>query len=395
MEGLSLVFCALFVVTLFGFAYTTRASFLSQEYTNTPPTTPYTHVTFCEIVPFNKKSSQPTWEDQSQEWQEKMSELGQRMVHAKVGLVYFVHGTFAGDDPFGIVHAIRNAYPKLSSKLKKVNDYIKRRTDAILADKGNYLPEYVELFKKAISSNIPCERFIWSSENHHWGRLKEAMKFAENLAANVKEKKLSRGERVLLIGHSHAGQLFALLTNFLARSQGVHELLKVLVLSGVDAAQFDKALEVICEVPLDIVTFGTPPRYSWGKGNYRLLNIINHRGYGYLGGCMKGFLRTKDGDYIQQWGIAGTDIPALADNRLNKQLDQYLGTGFNINTWLKNIQARMRVPHYGETILVDYKDASLFFPNCTKTLFGHGVYTKFEKMLFNTQLIADTWYRKL
>lgn len=293
MEGLSLVFCALFVVTLFGFAYTTRASFLSQEYTNTPPTTPYTHVTFCEIVPFNKKSSQPTWEDQSQEWQEKMSELGQRMVHAKVGLVYFVHGTFAGDDPFGIVHAIRNAYPKLSSKLKKVNDYIKRRTDAILADKGNYLPEYVELFKKAIGSNIPCERFIWSSENHHWGRLKEAMKFAENLAANVKEKKLSRGERVLLIGHSHAGQLFALLTNFLARSQGVHELLKVLVLSGVDAARFDKALEVICEVPLDIVTFGTPPRYSWGKGNYRLLNIINHRGYGYLGGLHERIFENK------------------------------------------------------------------------------------------------------
>ncbi len=72
MEGPSLVFCALFVVTLFGFAYTTRAGFLSQEYTNAPPTTPYTHVTFYEIVPFNKKSSQPTWEDQSREWQARL-----------------------------------------------------------------------------------------------------------------------------------------------------------------------------------------------------------------------------------------------------------------------------------------------------------------------------------
>lgn len=366
--------------------------YLSQKYTSDPPAAPYTHTEFKEIVPFNKRY--PGLEAQSPEWRDKMKGMGQQLNLFKVGLIYFLHGTFVGDDPFGAIDGIRNICPELSPKLKKVNFYIKKGIDKLIADNGNYLEKYVELFGKAIGNGIPCKRFIWSSENHHLGRLKETVKLVETLAKDIEEKELSRNGRIVLIGHSHAGQLFALLTNFLTQPQGVDELLKAIVVCGVNSAKFNEALKVIREVQLDIVTFGTPPRYGWGKGNYRLLNIINHRGQGYLGGCIKGLLRTKDGDYIQQWGISGTDIPALVDNRINKRLDRYLGAGFDIRAWLRNMQARMRVPHYGETILVDYKDSSLFFPNCTKNLFGHGIYTKFEKMLFNTQLIVNRFYVK-
>jgi len=32
-------------------------------------------------------------------------------------------------------------------------------------------------------------------------------------------------------------------------------------------------------------------------------------------------------------------------------------------------------------------------PNCLGTLFGHGVYTTYEAMLFNARLLADHFYR--
>lgn len=47
--------------------------------------------------------------------------------------------------------------------------------------------------------------------------------------------------------------------------------------------KFDEYLQKIRQVHLDIVTFGTPPRYGWGDGKYNLLNIINHRGNEFFG----------------------------------------------------------------------------------------------------------------
>lgn len=408
-KGFYIVFLILFSIVLFVSSRTVKADLTPQEYNNDPLSKSYTHKEFQEKVPWNKESCK--LEDQSQEWRDKMSELGHKLDLAKIGLIYFVHGTFAGDDPFGIIHIIKcGLSPKLESKLpkieKKLNDYFeknekkyrnyfKETTDKMLGDNGNYPDEYVKLFEKAIGDNIPCDQFTWSSRNHHLARLRDSMKLAETLVKDINEKMPSQRERILLIGHSHAGQLFALLTNFLAQSPRTNELLDIAAADGENITEFNEALQVIRKVHLDIVTFGTPPRYGWREEGCRLLNIINHRGKGYSGGSINGFFWTRDGDYIQQWGIAGTDIPALTNNEreLNRQLDSILGEGANVGVWLKDIQAKMRVPHYGKTILVDYKDSSWFLPNCIKTLFGHGVYTKFDRMLFNTQLIVDEWYQ--
>ncbi len=122
---------------------------------------------------------------------------------------------------------------------------------------------------------------------------------------------------------------------------------------GIDISKFDAYLQKIRRVQLDIVTFGTPPRYGWGEGKYHLLNIINHRGDEFLAGVIDTmFFVTKDGDYVQQSAIAGSDAFAKTGNEqiLNKRLDGILGKGADMNVLFEKMKVRMRAPHYGRTI---------------------------------------------
>lgn len=94
-----------------------------------------------------------------------------------------------------------------------------------------------------------------------------------------------------------------------------------------------------------------------GKGKYNLLNIINHRGDEFLAGVVDPmFFITKDGDYVQQSAIAGSDAFAKTGNEqiLNKQLDRILGKGADVDGLLDKMKVRMRVPHYGRTIVQDF-----------------------------------------
>lgn len=374
------------------------ADLTPQEYVDTRPETFYESIKFNvkDDVLFNSNS----WElkDQSQEWQNKMRELGRQLKQANVGLIYFVHGTYAGEDPLGVVdftkHALKITLPS------EVETFFKNKmVDTILKDCGNYTEEYKELFKKAIGNDICCELFKWSSENNHFARLEASIRLIDTIAEYLNNKSLG-GKRVLLLGHSHAGQLFALMTNFIAQSTGVDRLRDIATEAGLNMSKLDEHLKRIRNVQLDIVTFGTPPRYGWGEGNYNLLNIINHRGDEYLADNIDspyfilGTFITQEGDYVQHWGIAGSDTPAKTQEkrRANTQLDETLGKGFDVLGLKSNVKKRMRVPHYGKTILVDYRDNGTYYPNCDKTLFGHGVYTRGEKMLFNTQLIVDKMY---
>ena len=370
---------------------------MSQKYVSSSPTTDYTHDEFKDIVSFNKKSFK--LEDQSPEWQSKMFNLGRQFKAAGVGLVYFVPGTFAGDDPLGLVRLFEQKYPYFGKLCKVFNkEYI---IDKIMVDCGNYTKEYVELFKKAIGTEIHCDLYLWTSENNHFGRLIGSIELVKKIANDIDEKMPSWGKRVLLLGHSHAGQLFALMTNYLDQVPEVDELLTIANAGRIDISKFNEYLQKIRKVHLDYVTLGTPIRYKWANGwkdgKYKLLNIINHHGGGFLAGgdiytkkFYWNFPRTTDGDYVQQLALDGSDLDM--SNELNKQLAGILGKGEDIKELLENVKARMRVPSYGRTILVDYKDNSTLWPNCLKTLFGHGVYTRYEKMLFNTQLIVDKMY---
>jgi hypothetical protein len=351
-------------------------------------------------------------EFESTEWRQAMSRLGKRMSDGQVGRVFFVHGTFAGDDPLGIVNVL-TALGAPALMTEKLKHYAKKITDKTLDDLGNFTREYVTTFVKGTGyAESDCETFNWSSENNHIGRLAKVPDLVQRLAHTIKNSGLGSTDRILLIGHSHAGQLFALLTIFLGSDDKANELLNVLLKAEQDESMkvFKENLETIKAISLDIVTLGTPVRYPWGNySKYRLLHIVNHRSDVRIDGLPT----TRDGDYIQQWGTEGTDLPAITadNNSLNKELDKILDKGRPLDVKAKlseEIRRRARKlggEDAGLTLLVDYQDQSSSFslpftsirfgkgkPNFLNTLFGHGYYTRKDRMLFTTRQIVNNLY---
>jgi hypothetical protein len=148
---------------------------------------------------------------------------------------------------------------------------------------------------------------------------------------------------------------------------------------------------------LDIATFGMPPRYGFATNSRcRALHVVNHRGEEPHAGSLTGVLHTEHGDYVQQWGIAGSDLPpnTAKERELAVRLDALLGAGSDVKAWLQHVRHRTRVSQHGFSYLVDYGDRSVGkMPNCLGTCFGHGVYTTYDAMLFNAQLLATHFYR--
>jgi hypothetical protein len=113
----------------------------------------------------------------------------------------------------------------------------------------------------------------------------------------------------------------------------------------------------------------------------KLIHIINHRGKDALAGSLTGLLNTRDGDYVQQYGIEGSDMLSVnpKEIKMNQKLDTILGQGVNLKKLNENIKMKRRLHVKGKHYLLDYKDDSVT-PNCFMTIFGHGVYTKFENL---------------
>jgi hypothetical protein len=338
------------------------------------------------------------------ESKDEMMEYGKQMKRNGVSHIYFVHGTWAGNSPFGVIARLPGIPITIKKELEKV---VKKQIDVILGDLGNYTESYIELFKKSIDNDISCSPpFQWGSGNYHSARVRGAIRLIKELAKNIKNP--SENKRILLIGHSHAGQLFALLTTFLEdeemllleTDEKMSKIEKLVNVVGLDEeiykniAQLKEDIKKIDKVYLDIVTFGTPPRYHWGKSktksegeNYRLLNIINHR---HETVSILGLLNTKGGDYVQQWGVGGTDTD-LAESEKNREIEKIIGREqyyISLESVLKG--NKRHKPNYGKTLLIDYGDEG---KNLTESLLGHGAYTCKEKMLFNTKLIVKEFYR--
>ncbi|NOG82787.1 MAG: hypothetical protein HND49_03050 [Planctomycetes bacterium] len=225
---------------------------------------------------------------------DKMAKLGKQMKRRGVSHIYFVHGTWAGNSPFGMIARLPGIPLAVKHELERI---VKEQVDETLGDLGNYTKSYVNMFKESIGSDISCPPpFQWGSGNYHSARVRGAIRLIKKLAKDINNP--SGNERILLMGHSHAGQLFALLTTFLGdeemsrleTSEGISTVEELVNVVGLDKevykdiAQLKEDIKKIDRVYLDIVTFGTPPRYKWGKTkikgvetNYRLLHVINHR----------------------------------------------------------------------------------------------------------------------
>ena len=154
-------------------------------------------------------------------------------------------------------------------------------------------------------------------------------------------------------------------------------------------------------VSLDIATFGTPIRYGWNlPERSHLMHVIHHHPRAGLARHRTKFppsvddlLTATDGDYVQQFGIAGTNIsPGLLSFRswwADVALGRLLEHGLTRATALSRWPAGRRTPDEGASYLVAYPPTG---ESIAKHMAGHGVYTRLPWLLFHAELVAREFY---
>ncbi|MDA9950976.1 hypothetical protein N9D31_00235 [Oligoflexaceae bacterium] len=328
-------------------------------------------------------------------WKDAMKSYGMAMKKAGVEQVYFVNGTYAGFDPIDLINLAKNLFPRLPERfIAKVQAMNVAGLNRIVKDTGNFLDRYVDLFSESVDLK-KCDNFKWSSANHHAARVEGAIQLLASLGEKVRKKEISSEARILFVGHSHAGQVFSLITQILYDPDS-SKLKEIIYDNFMDKSLFDAVLRKTKDLRFDFVTLGMPPRYKFIENiNVRLMHIINHRGKAHRAGSLKGIFHTRDGDYVQQLGIRGTDNAAFVPKLrvANQKLNAILDGGVNMKRWVADIKLRNRVPRYGWSFLIDYKDQSIARPNLFKTIFGHGTYTETRFMEFNTRVIVKHFYQ--
>lgn len=341
---------------------------------------------------------------------------GETLHAAGVRAVYLVHGTFAGTDALGLIRATTWLLPDARQALYRRR---KELADALLGEMGNYTPEYAALFEASLASNpsvrspISVRRFHWSSENHHLGRADAAVRLLDGLNRLAED---GTSGRVLLWGHSHAGNVFAVLTNLLACDAETLEqfftaartFYRMPLFGMIDAPHWERAHDLLRQrrrpidnLQLDMVTFGTPIRYGWDTaGCAKLLHFVNHRPAPDLPDYLAPFpptpadiVHARHGDYLQQLAIAGTNMaPGFLEPRswlADARLGRLVQSGIRRHDLWRNLAHGMRVPEEGTTLLVDYGDSD---GGLARHLAGHGVYTRREWLLFHATEVCRRLY---
>jgi hypothetical protein len=329
---------------------------------------------------------------------------------AGVGVVYLMHGTFAGPDAAGVLTAIGRYLPAARDTLSKI---AKGVIDGLLKDNGNYTTEYAAAFEAALNADggspIAVRNYTWSGENHHLGRAHAAVTLINDLAA----LELPPASRILLWCHSHAGNVAALLTNLVAGDESAVDAFfraaqchyRIPFLGIYDLPVWPAVEQLLrtggrplIKYPLDVVTFGTPIRYGWNlRGLGKLLHVVNHRSAddrALYPRTVDEVLRATGGDYVQHVGIAGTNTPPpplalrawLADRRLHELLQP---SGLSPLTLCERLRLGCRVPDAGETLLVDYGPPE---GAIGEHLAGHAVYTKLQRLWWHADMVASQLY---
>lgn len=303
--------------------------------------------------------------------------------------------------------------PELGKQLRR---WQKEAVDRVAADIGNYSTEFARLLEEGLSDphgrSLPVRLIHWSSENHHLGRADGCIRLLDGLATDD----IPLGQRVLLWGHSHGGNVLALLTNLLAADSKTRQQFfraassyyRWPLVGKVDLSSWSR-VESLLEgsdrpwesVKFDIVTFGTPVRYGWDTdGCDGLLHFVNHRPgancrphHGRFPPTVDDLLHAAGGDVLQLIGIAGTNFTPplwswrawLAELRLNRLLQ----TGIRKRDLLARLRMGHRTHADGRNLLVDYGEET---KSVAHHVAGHAIYTRTEWMLFHAEETARHLY---
>lgn len=376
--------------------------FRHQRYEDAPRTSP---------SPL-KAESPPCVDDDA--WRSTLNAAAARIRAAGVGAVYLVHGTFVGDDPTGIACALGRLSTTAADGLRGAT---KRFIDWLLGDRGNFVRAYASDLEQALnppgsSPRIAVRIFNWSGANHHLARADAAVRLLDELT----QAELPPSTRILCVGHSHGGNVFALLSHLIRctpeeaaqffEAARWHYCSPITGCHDIEAwkrvADWCSSSERSALPPLDIVTFGTPIRYGWSlRDGDRLLHFVHHRSsrmppdhQAEPPGSLTDLLNGAGGDYTHQIGIAGSNVPPFplmwrafwADRRLGRLLQP---SHYSLFDLLHRIHHGLRVADAGETLLYDYggpPDRSL------RSLTGHLHYTQRKWLPFHADEIARRLY---
>ncbi|MEM8681722.1 MAG: hypothetical protein AAGF97_20425, partial [Planctomycetota bacterium] len=210
---------------------------------------------------------------------------------------------------------------------------------------------------------------------------------------------------LVLWGHSHAGNVFAIVSNLLGGTRSDRQ--RFLAAFGTWLARLDPVLweagtrlldsaQPLLRVPVDIVTFGTPLRYGWDSNGYRhLIHFVNHHATIEpahrvpFPPTAEQLRQSEAGDYFQQLFIAGTNFPpgiwAWGQWKVERQLGQLLQSGVPSQEIVQALSHGRRVAADGQTLLVDYNAVD----DEARTLTGHAVYTRLKWLPFHAATVAD------
>lgn len=363
--------------------------------------------------------SGPPAEPSSPEFAQRLAAAGETFGRANVAAVYCIHGTFCGNDPLGLLTELSRAAPRLSETLRRASKGV---ADFFLGETGNYTPGFAARMERLLSDGaerpIDVRLFHWSSLNHHVGRADGAVRLIDELARRASGWVAASDAppRVQLWGHSHGGNVMALVSNLLgakeeARAEFFHAA-RSFYRKGrsqrVDMPAWERVESLLAEpehpvrsIELDMVTYGMPVRYGWDPGGYaKLLHIVNHRPHAdhppHRAKYPPHFWRVlagSGGDFMQHVGIAGTNFMPLplalrtwrADRRLGELLQGQVEP-----RWLRSrLKLGVRVPEEGQTLLIDYDDPA-WFP--LRHFVGHAHYTRSRWLPMHCEQIAEHFY---
>lgn len=413
----------------------------------------FQHATYTRSDPGDRvryRTFQPGPAFDSPGWNQVMGQVGSQLAQAGVKGILFLNGhpymDLFGSARLDEVGGLKRGYSRGVSGLESLLALLRPTTngiyqsgdsihpplkndsvslanlDKVAKEVGNFTAAYVQGFAKAIQQNgqnsVVCERYVWSSVNHHLGRVEAAIDLLDFLEKWLKEGLVGHGARVLLVGHGHAGQVLALLSNILSTGEaearpGVFEILGRYWEACPEKSHLVDRLEALFQLVsegrllngavLDMVTLGTPVRHGWDtSGIGKLLHVVNHRP---IRPDDKRWLSKMDlpqiawempylsgGDYVQQLAVAGTDEwPAIppaqqAVEDFRDIFEPYDG----FERWLECARRNTRCQNDGTCLLVDYPVQPDSGPR--EHLFGHGCYTDSRAMYFTAREILDALY---
>ncbi len=332
--------------------------------------------------------------------------------------VILIPGTFMGDDPLGISDALRSVAERvgpLKDRFHRLADKLAEATrpmvSAAAGDIGNFAEPFRDRFQRLVGDDPVVEILNpqWSGQNHHLARADLAVRLLVRLA----DVSRSAEERVLLWGHSHAGNGIALLTNLLANhAESVHRFFQAAAENSPHWLEARRLLRAASgPLPLakrlDVVTFGTPVRYGWDTaGCRRLVHVLHHREPSaahpwrtqplFPPHSLQDTLNARFGDWVQAFAVAGTDVPSVTARAAHGRLEELLQSGleapahgvdtrFILPARLRDTCARWKT---GTRCHADGQNLLLNYEPCGRTtrlgqavehsMLGHGVATTID-----------------